>query len=229
MNEWVGKYLKVIFARIWILLILAVASAGIVYFTCGKTFEKLYEAKMKLMITLNDSSVSGMNVYDSLRSSQMAAGDISQIINSDAVLAGLEKEYGVSQENIGNALDIRSIPNTRIMDISIRMNTPERALNMVESIDSNLKVKLAEIDKSITYKILSKPSVNTEPVNRSYPVYYAAAAAMGGILLGMLINLIIGESGLPAGSMTHVRCIFPEENILPVPASRLSRQEGGAI
>ena len=76
------------------------------------------------------------------------------------------------------------------------MNTPEGALKLVESLNKNLNMALKEIDGSITYKILSRPNVDPIPVNGYYPFVFAAAAALGGLILGAIINLIIGEKNL---------------------------------
>lgn len=229
MNMQVGKYIKIIFLRVWILLVLAIVSAGAAYFTANKELDKMYEAKMKIIITLSDLGASNISVFDSIRSSQMAVGDISQIICSDSVLASVEKELKADRLNILDALKINAIPNTRIMDISVEMKTPEGALKLVESVDKNLSIKLKEIDSSITYKILSKPSVNLIPVNRAYPVIIAIGAALGGLLLGAMINLIIGEQKLLAGGLNYIHNLFEEDNILLVPAAKIPKHEGGVL
>lgn len=229
MNEQIGKYMKIIFSRVWILLVLAILSAGAVYFTCDRVFEKMYEAKMKLIITLSEMGASNISVFDSIRSSQMAVGDISQIISSDTVLASVESECNVDRLYIIEALKINAIPNTRILEISVEMNTPEGALKLVESLDKNLSINLKEVDGTITYKILSKPNVNPIPVNQAYPVIFAFAAAMGGLLLGAMINLIIGERNILPGEMNYIHNLFEEENILLVPASKRPKQQGGVL
>lgn len=229
MNEQIAKYMKVIFSRVWILLVLAIVSAGAVYFTSGKVFENKYEAKMKLIITLSDPGATNISAVDSIRSSQMAVGDISQIINSDVVLTGVEKDCNVDRFYINRVLKIDAIPNTRILSISASMNTPDGALKFVESLNKNLNMALKEIDGSITYKILSKPNVDPIPVNRYYPLVFTAAAALGGLILGAIINLILGERNLLAGEVNYIYNLFKEENILMVPAANIPKHEGGAV
>lgn len=227
MNEQIAKYMKVIFSRVWILLVMAIISAGAVYITSGRVFEKKYEAKMKLIITLNDPIAANISVFDSIRSSQLAVGDISQIIDSDAVLTGVEKDCNIDRLYISKVLKIDAIPNTRILGIRAEMNTPERALKLVESLNKNLNMAMKEIDSIITCKILTSPNVDLIPVNRYYPLIFTVAAALGGFILGALINLITGEKNLLAGELNYIHNLFEEENILMIPAARIPKHEGG--
>jgi capsular polysaccharide biosynthesis protein len=229
MNEQIAKHMKVIFSRVWILLVLAIVAAGVVYINSGRAFEKKYEAKMKLIITLNGPVATNTSVFDSIRSSQLAVGDISQIIDSDAVLTGVEKDCNVDRLYISKVLKVDAIPNTRILGISAEMNTPERALKLVESLNTNLNIAMKEIDSIITYKILSMPNVDPIPVNRYYPLIFAFAAALGGLTLGAVINLIIGEKNLLAGELNYIHNLFEEENILMIPAAKIPKHERGAL
>ena len=229
MNEQIAKHLKVIFSRVWILLVLAVAGAGAVYITSDRVFEKMYEAKMKLIITLYDPITTNISIFDSIRSSQLAVGDISQIIDSDAVLTGVENDCNIDRLHISRVLKIDAIPNTRILGISAEMNTPEKALKLIESLNKNLNLAMKEIDSVITYKILSRPSVDPTPVNRNYPVIFTAAAALGGLILGAIINLVIGEKNLLTGELNYIHSLFEEENILMIPVAKIPGREGDAL
>jgi capsular polysaccharide biosynthesis protein len=228
MNKEIVKYIRIALSRMWILLALAVAAAATAYIACDREFVKKYEASMKLIITLGEVN-DGYSVYDSIRSSQMAAGDLSQIIISDAVLARVEEECRVDRQNIIEALKVEAVPNTRILNISVETDTPEGAVKLVESLDKNLSSQLKEIDGSITYKILSRPHLNNIPVNQAYPVLMVAAAAFGGLLLGILINLALGGKQLENGGLEYVHSLFEEENILLVPAAKKPGQEGGLV
>lgn len=229
MNEQVGRYMRIAFSRIWLLLVLAVASAGIVWFAGGRELEMKYEGRMKMIVTLSEARSGSISVFDSIRSSQMAVGDISQIVSSDMVLAGVEKECGVDRLTIGRELTINAIPNTRILDIGIERNSPEAAVKLLESLDKNLRIRLKEIDASISYKMLSKPFAGPVPVNQAYPFLFAIAAAFGGALLGAVINLASGGRNLPETGLNQIRGLFEGENILLVPAAKLPKQEGGAV
>lgn len=229
MNEKVKKYIRVIFSRVWVILLLGVLSAATVYFSYSKVYEEKFEAKIKLIITTTDSNNQNVSVFDSIRSSQMAVGDISQIIASDAVLTNVEKESNVNQTKISQALNINAIPNTRILDISVKMNSPEISLKVIQSIDKNLREKLKEVDKYLTYKILSKPYVDNNPVNASYPIIFTIAGALGGIILGGLINLILCEMSINAGKLNRIKNLFECDSILPVPVSKSINYEGGNL
>ncbi len=229
MNEQVKKYIKLILSRAWILLVLAVLSAGVVYVNRASLFKSKYHADMKIIITLNNLNTSSISVFDSIRSSQLAVGDISQIIDSDAVLNGVEKECGLGRLQILEAMKIDAVPNTRIIGISVETGTPEGSLKLMEALERNLGLTLKDIDSNITYKILSKPNVDPIPANRLQPYIFAAIAAFGGLLLGALICLILGERNPLSANMEYVNRFFKEENILLLPEVKRSRREGGTL
>lgn len=229
MNEQIKKYLKLAFSRIWILLILTVLSAGVVYVSRDSLFRSIYQADMKIIITLNNPNTSSISVFDSIRSSQLAVGDISQIIDSDAVLTEVEKECGLGRLEVLKALTIDAIPNTRIIGISVETGTPEGSLKLMESLERNLNLTLRNIDSSITYKILSKPDADTIPANRYQPYIFTVIAAFGGFVLGVMINLIIGERNLLLANFDYVNELFKGENILLLPKIKLPKREGGVL
>ena len=229
MNGQVKKYVKMIFSRIWVILVLAIAGAGITYFFNDAIYKEMYEAKVRLILVADESNVQNISVFDMMRSSQMAVGDICQIITSEAVLSDVEMECGVNQTYIGKILKINAIPNTRILDISVQIDSPELALKLVQSLDKNLREKLMEVDNNVTYKVLSRPYVDLTPVNKHYPVLFTVGAAIGGFILGGLINLVIGEMNMLIGNLNYICGIFEEKNILPVPTLKLVKHEGGAI
>ena len=53
-------------------------SAGATYFAYKNSFEPIYEARIKMMIAINDKYANEVNIFDSIRSSQMAVVDVSQ-------------------------------------------------------------------------------------------------------------------------------------------------------
>lgn len=193
MNEQAKRNFRLMFSRVWLLLILAVAGAAAAYFSYGRTFEEKYDAKIRLIIMTADVNNRALSVFDSIRSSQMAVGDVSQIITSEMVLSGVEKDCGVSWPDIAETLNINAIPNTRTMEISVQSGSPEKALTIIQSLEKNLGEVLKSVDGSITYKVLSRPHSDAIPVNASYPFIVTAAVILGGIFLGCLLNLALGE------------------------------------
>lgn len=203
MEEQVKRNFKLMFSRVWVLLLLALAGAAITYFTYARNFEPRYEATARLMIMTSDVNNRTLSVFDSIRSSQMAVGDVSQIITSETVLAGVEKDCGVFWLNLLEDLNINAIPNTRTMEISAQSGSPEQALAIIQSLERNLGIVLKDVDGNITYRILSRPYASTVPVNSAYPVIFICAAAIGGLILGCLINLVLGQGSSKSSPLTQ--------------------------
>ncbi|MGI6085245.1 MAG: hypothetical protein ACOYIF_07330 [Acetivibrionales bacterium] len=222
MNEISRKYIKLIFSRIWLLIFLAVVSAGTSYFAHKNSFEPIYEAKIKMMIVINDEYANEINIFDSIRSSQMAVVDVSQIATSEEVLSGVEKECGVNQQILENSITINAIPNSRIIEVSMRTYSPDLALMLLRSFDKNLYAKLQEID-GITYKVLNRPYANETPINSNEYLLYTAMAVLGGVFLGGLINIMTGEHRLIGKDIISINGLYENENVLFVPALKNQR------
>ena len=193
MDEQAKRNFRLMFSRVWIILVLAVAGALIAYFSYVRTFEEKYEAKIRLIIMTADVNNRALSVFDSIRSSQMAVGDVSQIITSEMVMAGVEKDCGIYWPSVLEALNINAIPNTRTMEISARYGTPEQALTIIQSLEKNLGEVLKDVDSNIIYKVLSRPYADTIAVNGYYPIIVMLVVTLGGIFLGCLLNLALGE------------------------------------
>lgn len=229
MNEQSQKYVRLFFSRVWLLILLVALSGVVTYFTYDSTFEPVYESRMKMMIAINEEYLQNVNIYDSLRTSQMAVGDVSQIAASEEVLSLVEKECGINQKLIEKGLTINAIPNSRIVEVSVQTYSPEMALKIIDSLDSNLYVKLSEIENGITYKILNRPYVDQKPVNSNGYLIFTLLGAFGGFLLGGLINMILGESRVMKETLYPVNGLFKNENILPVPEPKKLKVEGAIL
>ena len=225
MNEQSGKYLKIILSRLWLIVIITALSAGAAYYTQTNSFVPKYEAKMKMLIVISDEKQQSVNVFDSLRTSQMAVVDVSQIAGSEEILSDVAAKTGSSYKQLSNALTINAIPNSRTIETSISLGSPELALKAVQALNESLYVKLGQIQNGITYKVLNKPSVGDNPINSRESLVFTILAAFGGMVLGAIINLLLGETRANK-QLYPARQLFKEENILPVPASKKLKTEG---
>jgi len=219
------KYMRMVFSRVWIMLVLAIAGALAVYFFNDTIYEEKYEAKFKLILVADNSRAPGMNIYDLIRSSQMAVGDICEIITSETVLTNVQEECGVNPVYIQEALKIEAIPNTRILNINIQTDSPELSLKLIQSLNRNLRENLIKIDNNVTYKVLSEPNVISQPINKDYTIFFIIAAALGGLILGGLLNVVIGETNIAVRNLNDIDNLFEGENILPVPRYKLMKSK----
>ncbi len=230
MKKNLKKYAVMILGRIWLPVMLAVLAAGSVYFIKNRTYEEKYRARVKLILVADDAG-QRVNIYDLLRSSQMAMGDICEIIDSETVLSEVQKDCSVSLSYIRQVLSIEAIPNTRILNLTVQTGTPDKALMLIRSLEKNLREKLVDIDGNVTYRLLSEPHVDSHPVNGNHTMLYSAAAAAGGFLIGCIINLLLAEFKIGIKSLNEVSLLFEGKKILPVPGYRPVKagQEGDGL
>ena len=132
MNKMSKKYIRLFFSRIWLLFLLLVVSSGAAYVAHKNSYEPIYEARIKIMIVIDDIYANAINIFDSIRSSQMAVVDVSQIATSEEVLSEVEKECGISRQILEDSITINAIPNSRIIEGIIQTYSPELALMLLQ-------------------------------------------------------------------------------------------------
>lgn len=229
MNEQSWKYIRIFFSRIWLIMGFSLASGAITYYAYTSSFQPVYEGKMKMMVTISDNYQSSVSIFDSLRTSQMAVGDVSQIATSEEVLAYVEQKCGISQQTILKALTINAIPNSRIIEIGVKFNSPQLAQQIIGALDISLISKMRKLENGITYKILNKPYSNNTPINGNGYIIYTLAAIFGGVILSGLINIILGETRLMSESLESITVLLKNENVLPVPSTKKIKGQGAAV
>jgi capsular polysaccharide biosynthesis protein len=224
MNTQSKKIFKMVFSRVWILLLLAAVAACSAIFFNNEVFEEKYESRMKVILSTEDLAGAEISTYDLLRSSQMVVADICEIITSKTVLLLMEDECSINHKYIRESIEIDAIPNTRILDIGIATYSPELSLQLMQSLHKNLGKTLADINSSVTYKVLSEPDMDDRPVNGGYRVLIVLSCVLGGLVLGGLINIILSDKNMGMDGTESLSEIFRGTKIFPVPMFKPARQ-----
>lgn len=127
------QYWKVIRKSLWIvLLIVAVGLSGTTAYTLTRPVE--YESSATLL--LNPAVPSALVPYVQTQVAANIADSYTQLMRTRSFAEAVQKElpFPISTEQVGRALTTRLRPNTLFYDITARMDTPERAQQLVTAI-----------------------------------------------------------------------------------------------
>jgi capsular polysaccharide biosynthesis protein len=188
------SFLKTAFSRLWLVVTLSVAAALCVGFLSAGLSVPQFESAMKIMIAGAEGEGFSTSVFDEIRSAQLIGADFSEIITSHSVLSSVINDTGLREDvdTLKESIQVRQIQDTRILEISVTYTSQEKAMEIIDSLQSNFKAKLAAMGSPQSFMIVDEPMVHIMP-NGSYYILYILLATFGGMVLGVTMNFILDE------------------------------------
>ncbi len=219
-------FLKTAFSRLWLVITLSVAAALCVGFLSADLSVPQFESTMKIMIAGAEEGGFSNSVFDEIRSAQLIGADFSEIITSHSVLSSVIDDVGLSEDvdTLKERIQVKQIQDTRILEISVTYTSMEKAVKIIDSLQSNFKEKLTAMGSPQSFMIVDEPMVHTMP-NGSYFILYVLLAALGGMVLGITMNFILDEFIKRIDSVDITERLLGIQVIGVIPNSTLHRSE----
>lgn len=219
-------FLKTAFSRLWLVIILGVAAALCVGFFSMELSVPRYTSVMKIMITSSGVEGSSTSVFDEIRSAQLIGADFSEILTSHSVLSRVIDDTGLGEgvEALRENIEVKQIQDTRILEISVTYPSSMKAMEIIDSLQSNFRVKLTEMGSPQTFMIVDEPMVSAIP-NVSYFILYIILAALFGMVLGITMNFILDEFIKRIDSVDIMEKLLGIQVIGVIPNSVLHRSD----
>lgn len=180
LSDVLTRFLKIL-RRFWILILLAaVAGAGLLAFRNYKSFTPYYEARARFSVTSGisaDSIFQSYSYYNNAAAQQLAV-TFPQIISTelmrDLMLQELDADY------INGTVSAEAVAETNMFVLTVRSNSPQDAYDILNAvIDCYPQVAVFMVD-DIRMDIRESPSVPENPVNSfSWKRSAAKGAAFG--------------------------------------------------
>lgn len=187
-------FLKTAFSRLWLVITLSVAAALCVGLFCADLSATQYESTMKIMIAGSGEGGFTTSVFDEIRSAQLIGADFSEIITSHSVLSSVINDNGLEEDvdTLKESITVQQIQDTRILVISVKYTSEEKAMQIVNSLQGKFKAKLMAMGSPQSFMIVDEPMVHATS-NTSYFIIFILLAAIGGMILGITLNFILDE------------------------------------
>lgn len=185
-------YLKIIYKRIWLVMLLPIVTAVICAVISLYVIEPVYEAKTTLYILAEDDDKLALFSSEYMQASQQLIKDYGEIIRSRSILKDLISKLnltGITPETLSEQISVRLKNETRLIEISVRASNPEETKLLADEVTKTFIEKTGQLTKTGNIEIIDEAEVPGSPVkpkpkiNTIIGAFIGLAAALGAVLV----------------------------------------------
>ena len=171
-------------------LIFVTLAAALVGFTASKFLMTPKYDSSALMIVNTRQDVNANVTSDQINSAAKLVSTYSIIIKSDTVLQQVIDNLGLNltYAKLNKRVTVAAVDDTQVMKITVQSDSPEWARQVCEQIITVAPDVIKEAVEAGSVKAISNPSLATEPVSPNIMKNTMLAAAVGIIVLQVLLD-----------------------------------------
>lgn len=172
-------------------LIFVTLAAALVGFTVSKFLMTPKYDSSALMIVNTRQDVNANVTSDQINSATKLVSTYSIIIKSDTVLQQVIDNLGLNltYAKLNKRVTVAAVDDTQVMKITVQSDSPEWARQVCEQIITVAPDVIKEAVEAGSVKVISNPSLATEPVSPNIMKNTMLAAAVGFVLVISIIVL----------------------------------------
>lgn len=172
-------------------LIFVTLAAALVGFMASKFLMTPKYDSSALMIVNTRQDVNANVTSDQINSATKLVSTYSIIIKSDTVLQQVIDNLGLNltYAQLNKRVTVAAVDDTQVMKITVQSDSPEWARQVCEQIITVAPDVIKEAVEAGSVKVISNPSLATEPVSPNIMKNTMLAAAVGFVLVSGIIVL----------------------------------------
>lgn len=175
-------------------LIFVTLVAALVGFTASKFLMNPKYDSSALMIVNTRQDVNANVTSDQINSATKLVSTYSIIIKSDTVLQQVIDNLGLNltYAKLNERVTVAAVDDTQVMKITVQSDSPEWARQVCEQIITVAPDVIKEAVEAGSVKVISNPSLATEPVSPNIMKNTMLAAAVGFVLvIGIIVLQVL--------------------------------------
>lgn len=175
-------------------LIFVTLVAALVGFTASKFLMNQKYDSSALMIVNTRQDVNANVTSDQINSATKLVSTYSIIIKSDTVLQQVIDNLGLNltYAQLNKRVTVAAVDDTQVMKITVQSDSPEWARQVCEQIITVAPDVIKEAVEAGSVKVISNPSLATEPVSPNIKKNTMLAAAVGFVLvIGIIVLQVL--------------------------------------
>ena len=175
-------------------LIFVTLVAALVGFTASKFLMNPKYDSSALMIVNTRQDVNANVTSDQINSATKLVSTYSFIIKSDTVLQQVIDNLGLNltYAKLNKRVTVAAVDDTQVMKITVQSDSPEWARQVCEQIITVAPDVIKEAVEAGSVKVISNPSLATEPVSPNIMKNTMLAAAVGFVLvIGIIVLQVL--------------------------------------
>lgn len=175
-------------------VILATVVAAIIGFAASKFLMTPQYSSSAMMIVNTRQDVTSNVTSDQINSATKLVATYSIIIKSDTVLQQVIDNLGLNltYAQLNKRVTVAAVDDTQVMKITVQSDSPEWARQVCEQIITVAPDVIKEAVEAGSVKVISNPSLATEPVSPNIMKNTMLAAAVGFVLvIGIIVLQVL--------------------------------------
>ena len=175
-------------------LIFVTLAAALVGFTASKFLMNPKYESSALMIVNTRQDVNANVTSDQINSATKLVSTYSIIIKSDTVLQQVIDNLGLNltYAKLNKRVTVAAVDDTQVMKITVQSDSPEWARQVCEQIITVAPDVIKEAVEAGSVKVISNPSLATEPFSPNIMKNTMLAAAVGFVLvIGIIVLQVL--------------------------------------
>ena len=187
----VAHIAKSVWSRIWIIALVSVLFAGILFSYATFIIKPTYSSS--IMLYVNNSSISLGSSSFSISASEITAAQsllktYGEILNNRTTLERVIKKADVpyNYKQLSKKITVASSNETEIMKVTVTTHDPYEAAEIAECISEVLPMRISEIIDGATMEVVDSAIPMLDKVGPSISRY-----TIIGLLLGMVLSLVV--------------------------------------
>lgn len=175
-------------------VILATVVAAIIGFAASKFLMTPQYSSSAMMIVNTRQDVNANVTSDQINSATKLVSTYSIIIKSDTVLQQVIDNLGLNltYAQLNKRVTVAAVDDTQVMKITVQSDSPEWARQVCEQIITVAPDVIKEAVEAGSVKVISNPSLATEPVSPNIMKNTMLAAAVGFVLvIGIIVLQVL--------------------------------------
>ena len=225
-----GDILRVLWQRLWIIVVCAVAFMGIATaYSLSRT--PMYEATTTLLVgqalegTASSSNLSASEIEGLQSLTKTMATAVSTHRIAEAVIQDLD--LSIAPEDFLENLRAEQIPETEFIEVTYRDPSPERVQKITSTIAAELSRQVSEISPSasaVTATVWERATVTDNPVSPK-PLRNGLLGLVLGAMLGVIVAFVLENLDDSWRSVEQVEQVSGVPTVGIIPAFAVARSK----
>lgn len=177
----------IVIKRWWLMLLIPLVAAGVTAYLSYYVLDPVYEANTTLYVINKQSENQTTIAQSDLTVGGLLVQDYKEIIVSRTVTQEVIDQLGLiglTSNDLADKITVTAKNNTRILEIRVKDENPERAKNITAALASVFVERVVELMKVDNVSIVDAAVVPNTPVEPR-PLRNTAIAAVAGLLLAI--------------------------------------------
>lgn len=212
---------NILVRRLWVIVLAAIVCVAGFFAVIKLTYVPQYQSTATLYILRQDQNETTNSASDDFSLALKVVSDCDYLLKSHSVLDDVidELNLNIPYKNLSESVSTANPDNTRILEVTVRSDSPEEAKRIVDSVCTIGAEKIEDAMGFKQVKLYELGILNTQPCNSTGLMTYALVGMIAAVLVytGFLLAFLLDDRIRTEEDITRylglsVLCDIPNAN-----------------